>query len=88
MLGNVLHYVPRYRQKLLWRVISKTSGYLSRQTIEMKDLSQGLVDFPAEMEGRRVYLCWMLGEDSVNHWHELDAGYAGRQSTDGFEFSS
>jgi hypothetical protein len=42
-------------------------------------LDAGLVDFPGEIGGRRVYLCWRLGEEAVEHWHELDAGYAGRQ---------
>ena len=46
---------------------------------EMKDLSRGLVDFPADMEGRRVYLCWMLGEASIDHWHEVTEGFAGRR---------
>ncbi|MCA9150501.1 MAG: DUF2203 domain-containing protein [Planctomycetales bacterium] len=40
---------------------------------------EGQVDFPATMDGRRVFLCWKLGEDEVQHWHEVDAGYAGRQ---------
>jgi len=39
-----------------------------------------LVDFPAEKDGRVVYLCWRLGEPSVEHWHEIDAGFNGRQS--------
>lgn len=39
----------------------------------------GLVDFPAMLDGRLVYLCWKLGESEVAHWHELDAGFAGRQ---------
>ncbi len=42
-------------------------------------LDAGLVDFPGEIGGRRVYLCWRLGEEAVEHWHELDAGYAGRR---------
>jgi hypothetical protein len=42
-------------------------------------LDGGLVDFPGEVDGRRVYLCWRLGEPSVQHWHEIDAGFAGRQ---------
>ncbi|MEN8151905.1 MAG: DUF2203 domain-containing protein [Planctomycetota bacterium] len=46
---------------------------------EMKDLSRGLVDFPAELEERRVYLCWMLGEESIEHWHEVTEGFAGRK---------
>jgi hypothetical protein len=42
-------------------------------------LDTGLVDFPGEIDGRPVYLCWRLGESSIQHWHELDAGFAGRQ---------
>lgn len=48
--------------------------------VEIKDLGKGLVDFRSLMEGREVYLCWLLGEEEVSHWHELDAGFAGRQS--------
>ena len=47
--------------------------------VEVKDLQLGLVDFPSEREGRVVYLCWRLGEDRVRFWHEVDAGFAGRQ---------
>jgi hypothetical protein len=47
--------------------------------VELKDFFSGLVDFPSRMEDRIVYLCWRLGEDTVSHWHELDAGFAGRQ---------
>jgi hypothetical protein len=47
--------------------------------IEMKDPGQGLIDFPGTMGSRPVYLCWRLGEPEVAFWHEVDAGYAGRQ---------
>ena len=40
---------------------------------------EGLVDFPASMDGRLVYLCWKLGEPEVLFWHEVDEGFAGRQ---------
>ena len=46
---------------------------------ELKGLDQGLIDFPAEREGRTVYLCWRLGEDTITHWHDIEAGFAGRQ---------
>jgi hypothetical protein len=46
---------------------------------ELKDAQTGLVDFPALREDRTVYLCWRLGEDEIRYWHELDAGFAGRQ---------
>jgi hypothetical protein len=47
--------------------------------VELKDPFLGLIDFPAWMHGREVYLCWRLGEPAVGHWHELEAGFAGRQ---------
>ena len=47
--------------------------------VELKDYYTGLIDFPAWMEDRAVYLCWRLGEPEVAHWHELDAGFAGRK---------
>ena len=48
--------------------------------VELKDFVRGLVDFPAIIEGREVYLCWQLGEAEVSFWHELDSGFQGRQS--------
>lgn len=47
--------------------------------VEPKNGPEGLLDFPAMMEGRPVYLCWKLGEPEVLHWHDLDAGFRGRQ---------
>lgn len=46
---------------------------------EVKDLDLGLVDFPHQRQGRIVYLCWRRGEDRVRFWHDLSAGFAGRQ---------
>ena len=48
--------------------------------VEMKDPRIGLIDFRSKMDGREVYLCWKQGEEEVAHWHELDAGFAGRHS--------
>ncbi|MEX0714382.1 MAG: DUF2203 domain-containing protein [Pirellulales bacterium] len=47
--------------------------------VEPKNGPEGLIDFPAVIEGRLVYLCWKLGEPEVQHWHELDAGFPGRR---------
>jgi hypothetical protein len=52
---------------------------LNKLGIELKDYFTGLIDFPSVMNGRVVYLCWRLGEAEVAHWHELEAGFAGRQ---------
>lgn len=46
---------------------------------EVKDFALGLVDFTGRHQGRDVCLCWKLGEDRVAHWHELTAGFGGRQ---------
>ena len=53
---------------------------LSDLGVECKDPAQGLIDFPSEMDGEVVYLCWKLDESEVHHWHALDAGFAGRRS--------
>lgn len=52
---------------------------LAHLGIELKDYFTGLIDFPSLMNGRPVYLCWRLGEPEVAHWHELEAGFSGRQ---------
>ena len=49
-----------------------------------KDINLGLLDFPALRDGREVYLCWKYGEDDIAFWHEIEAGYAGRQSINTF----
>ncbi len=61
------------------REIDRFMAELQELGVECKGAEQGLVDFPSEFGGRRVYLCWRLGEPSVQHWHEVDAGFAGRQ---------
>jgi hypothetical protein len=52
---------------------------LQEAGIVVRDIDRGLIDFPAMIDGREVYLCWELGEDEVAYWHELDAGYRGRE---------
>ena len=52
---------------------------LAEAGILLRDPETGLVDFPAEREGREVYLCWRLGEDDVAWFHEVTTGFSGRQ---------
>ena len=52
----------------------------------LKDMTTGLVDFPAVRLGTRVWLCWKLGEESVVFWHGLHEGFAGRKSVQEKEF--
>lgn len=48
----------------------------------IKDLDQGLVDFPSILKGEEVYLCWKLGEEQIEFWHGIDEGFAGRKPLD------
>ncbi len=47
--------------------------------IIIKDLQRGLVDFPALIGGKEVFLCWEKDEDDIEFWHDIDSGYAGRE---------
>jgi hypothetical protein len=47
--------------------------------ITLRNIEQGLIDFPALVGGRQVWLCWELGESGIAHWHELDDGFGGRR---------
>ena len=60
--------------------IGELTKELQDLEIELKDYSRGLIDFPSKMKGRVVFLCWQLGEgDEIEWWHDIDAGFAGRQ---------
>jgi hypothetical protein len=52
---------------------------LSAEGLILRDVESGLVDFPAEREGRIVYLCWRLGEERVGYWHDMETGFSGRR---------
>jgi hypothetical protein len=51
---------------------------LAAENILLRDPETGLVDFPAELDGQRVYLCWRVGEEAVANWHPLDTGFSSR----------
>jgi hypothetical protein len=50
-----------------------------RRQIQLKDIERGLLDFPAVIGDREVFLCWEADEDAVEHWHDLDSGFSGRE---------
>ena len=50
--------------------------------VQIKDLDMGLLDFPCEVEGQTILLCWRLGEKSITHWHGTEEGFAGRKPID------
>jgi hypothetical protein len=62
--------------------VSHLTGLISEirdMGVLVKDLDKGLCDFPYMKADRVVYLCWHLGEDSVGFWHDVEAGFAGRE---------
>ena len=50
-----------------------------RREIQIKDLDRGLIDFPAILKGKEVFLCWEQDEEDIEFWHDLESGYAGRE---------
>jgi hypothetical protein len=78
LLEEEVHGTQREAQRLT-EELNKLMTKISDLGCEIKDIEQGLVDFPSLREGREVYLCWRLGEQEVVFWHELDAGFSGRQ---------
>ncbi len=55
---------------------------LEEMDVVVRDLERGLIDFPSLLGGEEVYLCWLLGEPSVGHWHAVEGGFAGRRPLD------
>ena len=80
--GHHLHIRINKLQKELAELIQTMQELideLSSFGCELKDPTIGLIDFLSLRNGREVYLCWHLGEERINFWHYLDAGFAGRQ---------
>jgi hypothetical protein len=64
------------------RLAKDIEGYIAELNdlgVICKGMDTGLVDFRGQIDGREVYYCWKLGEPSVMYWHEIDAGFVGRQ---------
>lgn len=67
------------RHEAITSELSAAMSELGAFEIELKDPDRGLIDFVHERGGQLVYLCFMLGEVDITMWHDLDAGFAGRQ---------
>ena len=84
---------PRVEQleRRVTAVAREIDGYIHEVTElgaeAQSPLDSGLVDFPGVHDGRPIFLCWRLGEEAIEHWHERDGGFAGRQSIDALEFA-
>ena len=60
-------------------VVKATLAEFQRREIQIKELDRGLIDFPAIVNGKEVFLCWEQDEDDIEFWHDLESGYAGRE---------
>lgn len=72
----------RDRNDRLTDALNRLHDELTEVGCQLKDWRMGLVDFPALRGGREVLLCWRLGEERIAYWHDLDAGFGGRQPID------
>jgi len=80
---NVVHMARRKaeREKAIQRV-KDALAEIDATGVQVKDLDIGLLDFPCEVDGRVVLLCWKLGENGITHWHGVSEGFAGRKPID------
>jgi len=83
ILVNIVHMARRKaeREKAIQRV-KDAIAEIDATGVQVKDLDIGLLDFPCEVDGRTVLLCWKLGEKSITHWHGVTEGFAGRKPID------
>ena len=61
---------------------AKTMEEFSAIGVQVKDLDSGLLDFPCNLDGEVVLLCWKRGESKIEYWHTIEAGFDGRQKLD------
>lgn len=64
---------------LLLQRFNASLSFFQELGCELKDLDQGLIDFPSYRDGKLIYLCWKRGEARIEFWHDLESGFAGRQ---------
>lgn len=83
VLVNVVQMARRKaeREKTIQRV-KDALAEIDATGVQVKDLDIGLLDFPCEVDGRTVLLCWKLGEQGITHWHGVSEGFAGRKPID------
>jgi hypothetical protein len=80
---NIVHLARRKaeRDKVIQKV-KDAMAEIDAIGVQVKDLDIGLLDFPCEVDGRTVLLCWKLGEKAITHWHSVSEGFAGRKPID------
>jgi hypothetical protein len=83
LLVNIVQVARRKaeREKTI-QLVKDALAEIDSTGVQVKDLDAGLLDFPCEVEGRIVLLCWKLGEKGITHWHDTSEGFAGRKPID------
>jgi hypothetical protein len=80
---DIVHWARRKaeREKAIQR-IKDALAEIDATGVQVKDLDIGLLDFPCQVEGHTVLLCWKLGEMGITHWHGTEEGFGGRKPID------
>ena len=83
LLVNVVQMARRKaeREKTI-HLVKDAMAEIDAMGVQVKDLDIGLLDFPCEVDGNTVLLCWKLGETGITHWHSVSEGFAGRKLID------
>ncbi|MBI2815566.1 MAG: DUF2203 domain-containing protein [Acidobacteria bacterium] len=77
------YWINRKRETGEWSLqLRSAAEQIQDSGCLLKDLDSGLIDFPSEVDGREIYLCWKLGEPAITFWHNTDEGFAGRKPID------
>ena len=81
--GSATSDSPRVLDARIRAVIDQMQAAVARLdewSVQLRDIEDGLADFPALVNGRQVWLCWQLGEeDEIHFWHDLTSGFGGRR---------
>jgi hypothetical protein len=84
--GMFLNIVPLARRKAertkAEQRVKDALAEIGSTGVQVKDLDIGLLDFPCEVDGQTILLCWKLGEKAITHWHGVEEGFAGRKPID------
>jgi hypothetical protein len=84
--GMFLNIVPLARRKAerarAEQRVKDALAEIDSTGVQVKDLDIGLLDFPCQVEGQTILLCWKLGEKAITHWHGVEEGFAGRKPID------
>ena len=84
--GMFLNIVPLARRKAerakAEQQVKDALAEIDSAGVQVKDLDIGLLDFPCQVDGQTILLCWKLGEKAITHWHGVQEGFAGRKPID------